>query len=122
MATFKRGDVTLNFEEFGSGYPILLFAPGGMRSSIDFWHQSPFDPTVELAKDFRVIAMDQRNAGQSRAPITAADGWDSYAADHVALLGRMHRRFVFAGTHQGDSRSRQRGGAAAADRTIAEES
>jgi pimeloyl-ACP methyl ester carboxylesterase len=89
MATFKHGDVSLYFEEFGSGYPILLFAPGGMRSSIEFWHQSPFDPTVELAKDFRVIAMDQRNAGQSRAPINASDGWDSYAADHVALLDHL---------------------------------
>jgi pimeloyl-ACP methyl ester carboxylesterase len=89
MATFKRGDVSLYFEEFGSGYPILLFAPGGMRSSIEFWHQSPFDPTVELAKDFRVIAMDQRNAGQSRAPISASDGWDAYTADHVALLDHL---------------------------------
>ncbi|HLI80189.1 MAG TPA: alpha/beta hydrolase [Candidatus Binataceae bacterium] len=89
MATFKRGDVSVYFEEFGSGYPILLFAPGGMRSSIDFWHQSPFDPTVELAKDFRVIAMDQRNAGQSHAPISASDGWDTYTADHVALLDHL---------------------------------
>ncbi len=89
MATFKRGDITLYFEEFGSGYPILLFAPGGMRSSIEFWHQSPFDPTVELAKDFRVIAMDQRNAGQSRAPISASDGWETYAEDHVALLDHL---------------------------------
>ncbi len=89
MPIFKRGDVTLYFEEFGSGYPILLFAPGGMRSSIEFWHKSPFDPTVELAKDFRVIAMDQRNAGQSRAPVTASDGWETDAADHVALLDHL---------------------------------
>ena len=89
MPTFKRGDVSLYFEEFGSGYPILLFAPGGMRSAIEFWHQSPFDPTVEFAKDFRVIAMDQRNAGQSTAPISASDGWETYAADHVALLDHL---------------------------------
>ncbi len=89
MPIFKRSDVTLYFEEFGSGYPILLFAPGGMRSSIEFWHKSPFDPTVELAKDFRVIAMDQRNAGQSRAPVTASDGWETYATDHVALLDHL---------------------------------
>ena len=89
MATFKRGDVSLYFEEFGSGYSILLFAPGGMRSSIEFWHQSPFDPTVEFANDFRVIAMDQRNAGQSRAPISASDGWETYTSDHVALLDHL---------------------------------
>jgi pimeloyl-ACP methyl ester carboxylesterase len=90
MATFKRGDVSLHYEEFGSGYPILLFAPGGMRSSIGFWHQSAFDPTVELARDFRVIAMDQRNAGESSAPITATDGWETYTSDHLALLDHLH--------------------------------
>ncbi len=89
MPIFKRGDVSLYFEEFGSGYPILLFAPGGMRSSIEFWHKSPFDPTVDLAKDFRVIAMDQRNAGQSRAPVSASHGWETYTADHVALLDHL---------------------------------
>ncbi|HYA34505.1 MAG TPA: alpha/beta hydrolase [Candidatus Binataceae bacterium] len=91
MPTFQSGDLSLYYEEFGSAsaYPILLFAPGGMRSSIEFWKRSPFDPTVELARDFRVIAMDQRNAGRSRAPITASDGWDSYASDHVALLDHL---------------------------------
>jgi pimeloyl-ACP methyl ester carboxylesterase len=89
MPTFKRDDVSIYYEEYGSGFPILLFAPGGMRSAIEFWHQSPFDPTVELANDFRVIAMDQRNAGQSHGPVTAADGWDTYTGDHLALLDHL---------------------------------
>ena len=33
MPTFERGDVSIYYEEYGSGYPLLLFAPGGMRSS-----------------------------------------------------------------------------------------
>jgi hypothetical protein len=34
--------------------------------------------------------MDQRNAGgRSRAPVTAQDGWHSYAADHIALLDHL---------------------------------
>ena len=89
MPTFKQGETSIYYEEYGSGYPILLFAPGGMRSSIDFWGHSPFDPTKELAANFRVIAMDQRNAGKSSAPITAADGWHSYAGDHLALLDHL---------------------------------
>jgi pimeloyl-ACP methyl ester carboxylesterase len=89
MPTFKRGDVSLYYEEYGTGYPILLFAPGGMRSSIEFWSKSPFDPTKEFASEFRVIAMDQRNAGKSSAPITAADGWETYTTDHVALLDHL---------------------------------
>ena len=89
MPTFKHGDVSLYYEEVGTGYPLLLFAPGGMRSSIEFWSKSPFDPTREFASDFRVIAMDQRNAGKSSAPISAADGWETYTADHLALFDHL---------------------------------
>lgn len=99
MPVFERTGVSLYYEEYGSGYPLLLFAPGGMRSSIDFWRRSFFDPIVELAQDFRVIAMDQRNAGRSRAPISATDGWETYAADHLALLDHLgaHRAHVLGG-------------------------
>lgn len=89
MPSFERAGVLLYYEEFGAGHPLLLFAPGGMRSSIEFWHRSPFDPTAELAGDFRVIAMDQRNAGRSHGPISGADGWDTYTADHIALLDHL---------------------------------
>jgi pimeloyl-ACP methyl ester carboxylesterase len=86
---FERDDVVIHWEESGSGYPILVFAPGGMRSSIEFWERAPFDPRRELGSEFRVIAMDQRNAGRSRAPITSIDGWDDYARDHLALLDHL---------------------------------
>lgn len=89
MPIFARDAVSLYYEEFGAGYPLLLFAPGGMRSAIEFWQRSPFDPTRELARDFRVIAMDQRNAGRSRGPLSAADGWHTYTADHLALLDHL---------------------------------
>src|SRR5216684_76262 len=89
MPTFERDGISLYYEEYGSGYPLLLFAPGGMRSSIEFWPKSPFDPTAALASEFRVIAMDQRNAGQSRAPLAPSDGWETYASDHQALLDHL---------------------------------
>jgi pimeloyl-ACP methyl ester carboxylesterase len=89
MPTFERAGANIYFEEYGSGYPVLLFAPGGMRSSIEFWHKSPFDPTAEFANEFRVIAMDQRNAGKSHGPISASDGWDTYTADHIGLLDHL---------------------------------
>ncbi|HEX2465411.1 MAG TPA: alpha/beta hydrolase [Thermoanaerobaculia bacterium] len=89
MPFFERDDVVIHWEESGSGYPILVFAPGGMRSSIEFWERAPFDPRRALGSEFRVIAMDQRNAGRSRAPITSNDGWDDYARDHLALLDHL---------------------------------
>ena len=89
MAMFRRGDTAIHYEISGSGPPLLLLAPGGMRSSIPFWDRTPFQPVRELAQNFQVIAMDQRNAGQSWAKISAADGWHSYAEDQLALLDEL---------------------------------
>ena len=89
MANFTRGDVSLHYEIHGEGFPILLFAPGGMRSAIPFWRNSEWDPIAALAPHFKVIAMDQRNAGQSLAPVAASDGWHTYTADHIALLDHL---------------------------------
>jgi len=89
MPTFERDGVSLYYEEHGSGFPVLLFAPGGMRSAIQFWENSPWNPIETFAPHFRVIAMDQRNAGRSTAPVTADDGWHSYTADHIALLDHL---------------------------------
>ena len=65
---------------------MLLLAPGGMKSSITYWDQTPWDPRVALAGQFRVIAMDQRNAGKSSAPVSNKDGWHSYTNDQLALM------------------------------------
>lgn len=86
---FERGDVSLHYEIHGDGFPILLFAPGGMRSAASFWRGSEWDPIAALSPHFKVIAMDQRNAGQSRAPVSANDGWQTYTSDHIALLDHL---------------------------------
>ena len=92
MPTIEHHGATIYYEEFGQGFPILTFAPAGLQSTIAVWSQpsAPINPTTEFAKNFRVIAMDQRNAGgRSRAPITAKDGWHSYTADHIAVLDHL---------------------------------
>jgi pimeloyl-ACP methyl ester carboxylesterase len=92
MPSFDHHGAQIYYEEFGRGFPILTFAPAGLQSMIQVWRQpsAPIDPTTEFAADFRVIAMDQRNAGgRSRAPITARDGWDDYTRDHIALLDHL---------------------------------
>ena len=89
MAYFERDDIRLYYEEHGSGYPLLLFAPGGLKSAVELWQNSPWNPIVELAPHFRVIAMDQRNAGRSTAPVKDGDGWHTFAHDHIALLDHL---------------------------------
>ncbi len=92
MPSFEHNGASIYYEEFGQGFPILTFAPAGLQSVIDVWNQpsAPVNPTTEFAANFRVIAMDQRNAGgQSHAPISAQDGWHTYAADHIAVLDHL---------------------------------
>jgi pimeloyl-ACP methyl ester carboxylesterase len=132
MPVLQRDDAEIYFEELGSGYPVLLFAPGGLRSRIEMWHPPPEGParpwndwTDELASRYRVVAMDQRNAGRSRGAIAADHGWHTYAADHLALMDHVgYERFHTLGGCIGSSyclklcgpRARERGGVAKPDR------
>src|SRR5579863_5854744 len=96
MATLKLADADIHYEEYGKGYPVLLFGPGGMRSRIEMWHEPPGGPprvwsdwTKVLADNYRVVAMDQRNAGASKGAIAASHDWRTYAADHLALMDHL---------------------------------
>lgn len=89
MAIFERNDIKLYYEDHGAGFPILLIAPGGMRSNISFWQGTPWNPIEQLSPHYRVIAMDQRNAGQSTAPIQATDSWHVYTEDQLALMDHL---------------------------------
>jgi pimeloyl-ACP methyl ester carboxylesterase len=96
--------VKLYYTDEGQGFPLLLIAPGGMRSSVGFWERTPWNPITQLSPNYRVIAMDQRNAGLSTAPITADDGWATYTADQLALMDHLGvDRFHVAGMCIGGS-------------------
>jgi pimeloyl-ACP methyl ester carboxylesterase len=89
MPVLTRADATIHYEDIGQGYPVFLFAPGLMRSSAATWQRSDLKPTEVLADGYRLIMMDQRNAGQSRAPIKPTDGWAEYAQDAIALIDEL---------------------------------
>ena len=100
MSQFNKDGVSIYYEESGpsAGFPILLIAPGGMKSAISLWANAPWNPLAHLSETFRVIAMDQRNAGRSTAPIRAQDSWRSYAADQLGLMDHLGvERFLVAG-------------------------
>ena len=86
MPTISRPDgTTINYEVHGSGFPLLLIAPGGVSSEIAFWRRGPIDPIRDFASDFTVIAMDQRFAGKSHAPAKAFS-YEDASADQLAVL------------------------------------
>ena len=90
METLSRGDIRLVYEDSGEGPAILCLAPGGLSASRrETWQRVSWNPLKELAGAYRIVAMDQRNTGTSFAPVTAGDGWGSYADDQLALMDHL---------------------------------
>lgn len=77
------------------GIPVLLLAPGGMRSSIGKWEMSPYNPWMRLSSKnekhgkFLLIGMDQRFAGRSTGTVNKDDGWHTFLGDQLALLDHL---------------------------------
>lgn len=80
----RPGGARIYYEVRGSGFPLLVFAPGGVNSQVDFWEHSAFNP-FDLADEFMVIGMNQRNADRSPAPLEPPT-WDLTVADQLAVL------------------------------------
>lgn len=89
MSSFDRYGVSIHYEEHGSGFPLLLLAPGGLDSTIDFWPRAALNPLEAYADDFHLIAMDQRNAGTSTGPFDTADPWGALVGDQLALMDHL---------------------------------
>lgn len=89
MPVFESGDVSIYYEEKGEGFPLLTIAPGGMKSTVEFWANAAVNPWESYAGEFRVVAMDQRHAGRSVGPFDLADPWGGYASDQLGLLDHL---------------------------------
>ncbi|MFN8525979.1 MAG: alpha/beta hydrolase [Chloroflexota bacterium] len=104
MPILNHDGASLYYEETGGGIPLLLLAPGGLNSSIAFWGRTPTNPLETFAGEYRVIAMDQRNADRSRGPLDPVDPWGTYARDQMAVLDHLGiDRFLVAGCCIGSS-------------------
>jgi pimeloyl-ACP methyl ester carboxylesterase len=90
MPLVEQGEVRIRYEVSGNPdrYPLLLLALGGPNSAIAMWPRAPFNPMEVFKDDFRIIAMDQRNAlnGESTGPVPTSHTWDSFLSDQLAVL------------------------------------
>ena len=90
---YQRGPVRIHYQEFGSGFPLLLIAGGGLNASTisGLIRTSPFNPGEEVKGEYRCIASDLRNAidGQSTGPLEIDRPWDSYTDDHLGLMDHL---------------------------------
>jgi pimeloyl-ACP methyl ester carboxylesterase len=89
MPSYERDGAVIHFDDEGDGFPVLLIAPGGMRSANEIWTTTSWNPRAALADSYRLIGMDQRNAGRSRGPVSGDDGWDTYRDDQLGVLDHL---------------------------------
>lgn len=81
-AHVKIGDITMYYEEYGKGEPLILLN-GGLTSTTAWVKQIP-----AFSKRYHVIALDNRGQGQttdSEAPIT----YDLMAEDTLRLMDHI---------------------------------
>jgi len=90
MPVFERGDISVYYEEHGNGngFPLMLFPPGGFAATVDRWKRVAFAP-IESFSEYRVIVLDQRNAGYSNGPLDFNDPWGGYADDQLGLADHL---------------------------------
>ncbi|HME98986.1 MAG TPA: alpha/beta hydrolase [Terriglobia bacterium] len=91
MSFYEKGPVRIQYEEVGSGFPLLIIAGGGLNSTIAGLATHPFDPIKEFKGEYRCIASDLRNAnsGQSSGPLEIDRPWDSYTDDHIGVMDHL---------------------------------
>ena len=89
MPYVKSGGAKIWYTVQGTGFPMLTLAPGGMRSSVPLWEMAAINPLTAYAGQYQMIAMDQRNAGQSAGPLETGDPWGAYAADQLAVMDHL---------------------------------
>jgi 3-oxoadipate enol-lactonase len=83
VPTFRANDVELYYETEGEGPPVLLLH--GLGSSARDWDQQ----IPELARSYRVIALDVRGHGRSSKP-PGPYSVSQFAQDATSLLCRLN--------------------------------
>jgi pimeloyl-ACP methyl ester carboxylesterase len=100
MPFYTKGDITIHYEEAGSGFPLLATPGGGLNSLISNWPGQVFNAMEVFKNDFRCITMDQRNAngGESSGPVPVDDPWGAFANDQLGLMDHLGiDEFAFIG-------------------------
>src|SRR5918999_1915196 len=101
MSSYEKGPVRIQYEEAGSGFPLLLVPGGGLNSTIaGLKRGGPFNAIEEFKAEYRCIFADMRNAngGQSSGPLEIDRPWDGYTDDHIGLMDHLGiNKFVVLG-------------------------
>jgi len=84
--------IRIHYESYGSGPPLLMLAPGGFDATLTRWSKGgvweQLQPLQAFAKDYRMIAYDRRELGESGGRIEPLS-WQIYAREALGLLDHL---------------------------------
>jgi len=87
---YERGRVRIHYQEWGSGFPLLLISGGGLGGSKIEGLKSPFDAVGEFENEYRCIGFDLRTAtGLSSGPLEVDRPWDMMTDDQLGLMDHL---------------------------------
>lgn len=102
MTTAILDGIKVNYLVKGDGLPLIMLAPGGFDSTIDSWEKrgvwQSLRPLDALARNFRMVAYDRREAGASGGRVEQFT-WRLLAEQAVELLDHLQieRAWVIGG-------------------------
>ena len=96
--------IKTHYQVTGNGIPLLMLAPGGFDSTMAKFGAGgnatwkPLNPLQSLADEFKVIAYDRREAGESGGRIEPLT-WQLYTRHAAAMLDHVgvKRAFILGG-------------------------
>ncbi|HXD17842.1 MAG TPA: alpha/beta hydrolase [Vicinamibacterales bacterium] len=87
---YEKGKVRIHYQEWGTGFPLLLISGGGLGGSKIEGLTNPFDVVGEFKGEYRCIGSDLRTStGLSSGPLEVDRPWDMIADDQLALLDHL---------------------------------
>ena len=88
---YERGKVRIHYQEWGTGFPLMLISGGGLGGSTIAGLTNPFDAPAEFKGEYRCIGADLRtaNSGQSSGPLEVDRPWDMFADDQIGLMDHL---------------------------------
>jgi len=86
---FEKGNVKIHYQEWGSGYPLLLISGGGLGGSRISGLTNPFD-AIAFQDEYRCIGYDLRTStGLSTGPLEVDRPWEMMADDQINLMDHL---------------------------------
>jgi pimeloyl-ACP methyl ester carboxylesterase len=87
---YERGKVRIHYQEWGSGFPLMLISGGGLGGSTIKGLTNPFDAVGEFKSEYRCVGADLRTAnGESRGPLEVDRPWEMFADDQIGLMDHL---------------------------------